>query len=214
LVERSLSEPDQIVRELLQPRGVIALKRLRIESCLEGIDAIPVKGYCVVQAGKSVHIPYYGTHEGHSFHHGRFLVKLWEAASHANGAETTEATVTDLVQADSSCRITGVTVSRKGEVDGQDLKETLFADIVIVANGCFSNFRNVVMGVAAVNPSMKSHFVGAILEDARLPIPNHGTVTLVKGFGPVLLYQISEHDTRILVDVKQPLSLPTSKYFK
>jgi len=43
------------------------------------------------------------------------------------------------------------------------------------------------------------------LEDARLPIPNHGTVALVKGFGPVLLYQISEHDTRILVDVRLPL---------
>jgi squalene monooxygenase len=62
-----------------------------------------------------------------------------------------------------------------------------------------------VMGVAAIKPSTKSHFVGAILEDARLPIPNHGTVALIKGSGPVLLYQVSEHDTRILVDVKQPL---------
>jgi squalene monooxygenase len=116
-----------------------------------------------------------------------------------------EATVTDLVQVDSGRRITGVTVSRKNEVHGQDFKESLFADLVIVADGCFSNFRNIVMGVAAVKSSTKSHFVGAILEDARLPIPNHGTVALVKGFGPVLLYQISEHDTRILVDVKQPL---------
>ena len=67
------------------------------------------------------------------------------------------------------------------------------------------DFRNVVMGVAAIKPSTKSHFIRAILEDSRLPIPNHGTVALIKGFGPVLLYQISEHDTRILVDVKQPL---------
>jgi squalene monooxygenase len=43
------------------------------------------------------------------------------------------------------------------------------------------------------------------LEDVQLPIPNHGTVALVKGFGPVLLYQISQHDTRILIDVKSPL---------
>ena len=78
-------------------------------------------------------------------------------------------------------------------------------DIVIVDDGYFSNFINVVMGVAAIKPSTKSHFIGVILEDARLPIPNHGTVALIKGFGPVFLYQISEHDTRILVDVKQPL---------
>ena len=205
LVERSLSEPDRIVGELLQPGGVIALKRLGIESCLEGIDATPVKGYCVVDGGKTVHIPYPGTHEGRSFHHGRFIMKLREAASRAKGVEMIEATVTDLVQVDSSRRVTGVTVSRKSEVDRQDLKESLFADVVIVADGCFSNFRNVVMGDAAIKPSTKSQFVGAILEDARLPIPNHGTVALIKGFGPVLLYQISEHDTRILVDVKQPL---------
>ena len=205
LIERSLSEPDRIVGELLQPGGVIALKRLGMEACLEGIDAIPVKGYCVVEGGKSVHIPYPATYEGRSFHHGRFIMKLREAASKAEGVEMIEATVTDLVQADSSRRITGVTISRKSEVDSQSFKESLFADIVIVADGCFSNFRNVVMGVAAVKASTKSHFIGAILEDARLPIPNHGTVALVKGFGPVLLYQISEHDTRILVDVKLPL---------
>ena len=81
LVERSLSEPDRIVGELLQPGGVIALKLLGIESCLEGIDAVPVKGYCVVEGGKAVHIPYPGKHEGRSFHHGRFIMKLREAAS-------------------------------------------------------------------------------------------------------------------------------------
>jgi len=61
------------------------------------------------------------------------------------------------------------------------------------------------MGRAAGKTSTKSYFVGAVLEDARLPMDKHGTVALVKGFGPVLMYQIAEHDTRILVDVKQPL---------
>ena len=144
-------------------------------------------------------------HEGRSFHHGRFIMKLRDAASRAKGVEMIEATVTGLVQAESGRRITGVTVSRKSEVDDQDSNQSLFADLVIVADGCFSNFRNLVMEVAAMKPSTKSHFIGAILEDACLPIPNHGTVALIKGSGPVLLYQISEHDTRILVDVKQPL---------
>ena len=53
---------------------------------------------------------------------------------------------------------------------------------------------------------MRSNFVGLILKDARLPAPNHGHVVLGKN-APVLLYQISEHDTRILVDV--PGKLPS-----
>jgi hypothetical protein len=60
--------------------------------------------------------------------------------------------VMDLVQADSSCRTTGATVSRKNEVDGQ-APGTSLADVVIVADDCFSNFRNVVMGVTALTGS-------------------------------------------------------------
>ena len=46
------------------------------------------------------------------------------------------------------------------------------------------------MGSSIGKSVTRSHFVGAILEDASLPIPNHGTVALVKGFGPVLLYHM------------------------
>ena len=87
-----------------------------MESCLEGIDAILVKGYCVVENGKSVR----------SFHHGGFIMKLREAASQTKGVETIEAMVTDPIQADFTRRISAVRVSRK--VDGQDFKECLFAD--------------------------------------------------------------------------------------
>lgn len=204
LVERSLAEPDRIVGELLQPGGFMALKKLGLGWCLEDIDAIPVKGYCVVEDGKSVHIPYPGSHEGRSFHHGRFIMRLREAARKAKGVEMIEGTVSDLVE-DQSKKVIGVRVTRKGGEGAADLKEVYHADVTIIADGCFSNFRNTVMGESAIKPSTKSHFMGAVLEDARLPIPNHGTVALVKGFGPVLLYQISEHDTRILVDLKQPL---------
>lgn len=205
VVERSLAEPDRIVGELLQPGGVMALKSLGIEGCLEGIDAIKVNGYCVVENGTSVHIPYPGTHEGRSFHHGRFIMKLREAARAARGVDLIEATVTELLPREGGKGIGGVRVARKGKDGEEDTTEALSAALVIVADGCFSNFRSAVMGGAAVKPETKSHFVGAILKDARLPIPNHGTVALVKGFGPVLLYQISEHDTRMLVDVKAPL---------
>jgi squalene monooxygenase len=45
-----------------------------------------------------------------------------------------------------------------------------------------------------------------VLKDAKLPAPNHGHVVLGNN-APVLLYQISTHDTRILVDV--PGKLPS-----
>jgi squalene monooxygenase len=53
---------------------------------------------------------------------------------------------------------------------------------------------------------VRSNFVGLILKDARLPAPNHGHVVLGNN-APVLLYQISQHDTRILVDI--PGKLPS-----
>lgn len=45
-----------------------------------------------------------------------------------------------------------------------------------------------------------------VLTDLKLPFPEHGHVVLAKP-SPVLLYQISTHDTRILVDV--PGKLPS-----
>lgn len=56
--------------------------------------------------------------------------------------------------------------------------------------------------------------MGLILEDAKLPIAQHGTVALMPGRGPVLLYQIEEHDTRMLVDVKLPLPKDMKAYLE
>lgn len=58
LLERSFAEPDRIVGGLLQPGGVLATKELGMEGCLEGIDAILVKGYCVAKEGETVGTPY------------------------------------------------------------------------------------------------------------------------------------------------------------
>lgn len=201
LIERSLAEPDRIVGELLQPGGVMALKKLGMGECLEGIDAIPVHGYCVVESGEKVQIPYPDRHEGRSFHHGRFVQALRAKTIKAQGVEVVEGSASELIECQYTGRIIGVKATRKNVEE----KEVFWADLTIVADGCLSNFRNKVMGPAARKLDPKSHFVGAILEDVKLPINEHGTVALVKGFGPVLLYQISEHDTRMLVDVKVPL---------
>ncbi|KAJ3524411.1 hypothetical protein NMY22_g11010 [Coprinellus aureogranulatus] len=116
LIERSLAEPDRIVGELLQPGGVAALRELGLEWTLEGIDAVPVHGYCVVEEGKQVHIPYPEGYEGRSFHHGRFVMKLREAAFKAKGVDVIEATVTELIEdPHDSKRIIGVYATKKGE---------------------------------------------------------------------------------------------------
>ncbi|KAI5993355.1 squalene epoxidase-domain-containing protein, partial [Pisolithus marmoratus] len=181
LLEHSLAEPDRIVGELLQPTGVAALQKLGLESCLEGIDAIPEHGYCVVQSGRVIHIPYPDGRQGRSFHHSRFIMALRERARWASGVDVVEATVNELIE------------------------EPFFADPITIADGCFSNFRNTVIGKALRESSMRSRFCGVILKSTRLPIPQHSTVGLVKGHGPVLLYQILEHDTHMLVAVKHPV---------
>src|SRR6266702_3682746 len=119
-----------------------------------------------------------------------------------HGYAVLEATVTDLIECPLTHRVLGVQARR----DGAEHKESFYADLVVVADGCFSNFRSTVMGGSAkCKPVVRGNFVGAVLEDVTLPIPQHGTVALIKGHGPVLLYQIGQHDTRILIDVKNPL---------
>lgn len=209
LLERSLAEPDRIVGELLQPGGVRALKSLHLAQTLSGIDAIPARGYCVVEAsvGRSVHIPYPGGEEGRSFHHGRFVVNLRNEAQKAPGVDVLEASVTELLEdAGREGRVVGVRATRKRDGAAEETLE-FAAGLVVVADGCFSNFRSSVLSkpLAAHVTLTKSHFIGVVLEDAKLPIPNTGTVALVRGSGPVLLYQIGQRDTRMLVDVKAPL---------
>lgn len=58
LLERWMQEPDRIVGELLQPGGREALKKLGLDKCVEGIDAIPCYGYHVMYHGDDVIIPY------------------------------------------------------------------------------------------------------------------------------------------------------------
>jgi squalene monooxygenase len=205
LLERSLSEPDRIVGELLQPGGVRALTKLGMESCLDNIDAVPIKGYCVVHDGRNVQIPYPEGHHGRSFHHGRFIMSLRAKAKSVPGVDVLERTVTDLVECPYTGKVLGVSALRKDPGEQDSLKEVFYADLTIIADGCFSNFRNSVMGKSAVKPTVKSHFVGMILEDAILPYDMHGTVVLVKDHGPVLLYRIAGRETRVLIDVKDPL---------
>ena len=181
------------------------MKRMGMEECLEGIDAVPAHGYCVVNEGKNVRIPYPEGYQGRSFHHGKFIMALRNKARVAPGVDMLERTVTGLIECPYTGRVVGVRAVNKANSSEEGAVEEFYGDLTVVADGCFSNFRTRVMGEGAVKTVLGSHFVGLILENARLPYDEHGTVVLIKGHGPVLLYRISKTETRMLVAVRVPL---------
>ncbi|KAI0021050.1 squalene epoxidase [Xylariomycetidae sp. FL0641] len=58
LLERWLKEPDRIVGELLQPGGYESLRKLGLEQCVEGIDAVPCSGMDVIYYGQDMCMDY------------------------------------------------------------------------------------------------------------------------------------------------------------
>ena len=220
LLERSLKEPDRIVGELLQPGGVQALRTLGLDKCLEGIDAVKVKGYEVIYHGIGVEIPYPKSSgfdsqgesekrvnekpdeprrpEGRSFHHGRFIRRLRETAMQEPNISVVESTVTDLIRNEYNGQVVGVNCTTKGEPDVR------FGLLTVLADGYASKFRKENHTKAPVS---KSKFWGLELIDADLPHKMHGHVVLGDG-APVLLYQIGTRETRALIDV--PDGLPSA----
>lgn len=213
LLEKSLKEPDRIVGELLQPGGVSALEKLGLRACLEQIDAVVVRGYEVIYYGEGVHIPYPEKDsgrkrdpvksglakvrpEGRSFHHGRFIRRLREAAMRECNISVVETTVTALVKTTYSGQVLGV------ECQTQGCADVYFADLTVIADGYASRFRKEFLPHA---PTSRSKFWGLELLDADLPRSQHGHVVLGDG-PPVLLYQIGTRETRVLVDVPNDLA--------
>lgn len=207
LLEKSLKEPDRIVGELLQPGGVNALEKLGLQECLEEIDAVTVKGYDVIYYGQEVEIAYPANMvdgaedrgkrpEGRSFHHGRFIRRLREAAMREENISVVESTVTGMVKSEWIGQVLGVECLTKGE------KDVYFGQLTVCADGYASRFRKEYISHAPVS---KSKFWGLELIDADLPLPLHGHVVLGDG-APVLLYQIGTRETRALVDIPEGLA--------
>ncbi|KAL2835514.1 squalene epoxidase-domain-containing protein [Aspergillus pseudoustus] len=208
LLEASLKEPDRIVGELLQPGGVAALEKLGIRDCLDGIDAIPTEGYYVTYSGQPVAIPYpvqspgAPPPEGRSFHHGRFVMKLREAARACPNVTIVETKVTDLVTCSHTKQVLGV------ECVTKEAKDCYFGQLTVVADGYASKFRK---QYHPYTPKVKSKFWGLELIDAELPQPHYGHVLLNPGSPPILIYQIGTHETRILCDIPENLSSASVK---
>ena len=202
LIERQFSEPDRIVGELLQPGGVGALRNLGLGGCVEGIDAAIVHGYIVhnTMSGENVPLAYPREEScnaiitGRAFHHGRFVMKLREAALKSERVTKVEGSATELIYEKGV--VAGVVVKTKDEND-----LIVRAKLTIVADGCFSKFRDELSGS---KKEVWSHFVGIIMEDCPQFKTNFAEVVLSQG-GVVLIYKISEHSTRALIDIKGPM---------
>jgi len=202
LLERSLEEPNRIVGELMQPGGVESLRKLGLLGCLDGIDSPCSHGYVVFkQDGSSVRLQYppdpvAGANPvARTFHHGRFIMRLREAARAAAPAVTLrEGTVKRLIEDEATGRVVGVQYVHKS--DGGVVTCEARAPLTIVCDGCNSDFRR---QMVPSKPYATSRFVGLILK-TDLPFPNYGHVVLADP-SPVLLYPISSTEVRVLVDV-------------
>ncbi|KAK3323948.1 squalene epoxidase-domain-containing protein [Cercophora scortea] len=228
LLERWMHEPDRIVGELLQPGGVAALRKLGLEQCLEGIDAIPCYGYHVIYHGDDVAIPYpvvdadgnvlnngkqdseekqalNQTHkrpEGRAFHHGRFIMKLREACAAHPNITIFETTVTSTIDDEHSSQVLGVAARTTDKDTGEKKADFFFGGLTIIADGYDSKFRKQYIGRT---PIVRSKFYALELIDCPCPPQGFGHVVIGKA-SPVLLYQIGTHETRALFDVPEKLA--------
>ncbi|XP_032271366.1 squalene monooxygenase isoform X2 [Phoca vitulina] len=199
VIERDLKEPDRIVGEFLQPGGYHVLKDLGLEDAVEGIDAQVVDGYIIhdQESTSEVQIPYplsenSQVRSGRAFHHGRFIMGLRKAAMAEPNTKFIEGIVLQLLEEDDA--VIGVQYRDK---ETGDIKE-LHAPLTIVADGLFSKFRK---NLISNKVSVSSHFVGFLMKNVPQFKANHAELILANP-SPVLIYQISSDETRVLVDIR------------
>uniref|UniRef100_A0A4X2L0J8 Squalene monooxygenase n=1 Tax=Vombatus ursinus TaxID=29139 RepID=A0A4X2L0J8_VOMUR len=202
VIERDLKEPDRILGELLQPGGFCALKDLGLEGAVEGLDAHVIHGYVVHNQGctEEVEVPFPCTASsqvlsGRAFHHGRFIVNLRKAAMAEPNTKYIEGVVLKLLEEDDV--VMGVQYREK---ETGNIKE-LRAPLTVVADGLFSKFRK---NLVTSTVSVTSHFVGFLMKDVPQFKANHAELILADP-GPILIYQISSQETRVLVDIRGEL---------
>lgn len=201
MLERDLSQPDRIVGELLQPGGYLALKRLGLEHCVDGIDAQKVKGYCMFKAGAEAKVGYplegYGDDvAGRSFHHGRFVQRLRQAAASSPNVTVRQGTVRRLVNDQGEDWEEGQVVTGVKYKTANGEEAVALGHLTVVCDGMYSALRTKLSVPAIRHPSF---FVGLLLQGASLPHPGYGHVVLAEP-SPVLFYPISSNEVRCLVD--------------
>ena len=162
--------------------------------------------------------------KGRSFHNGRFVQRLRERALAEKNVTVIEGIVSRLLHEEDLIeggkeggnegpkqRVVGVeykietgrTITNEdGEQVPEKVTRRALAPLTIVADGLWSSLRTHVDKSA--KPHQLSSFVGLIITHpsmaSPLPHPHCGHVVLAEP-SPVLLYQISSTETRVLVDI-------------
>jgi hypothetical protein len=76
--------------------------------------------------------------------------------------------------------------------------QNVFADLTVVCDGSFSALRR---NLTTMKPQMVSTAIGIVMHNCPLPSSQMGHVVLAEPT-PILLYQISTNETRVLIDIK------------
>lgn len=226
IIEKDWDTPDRIVGELMQPGGLRALRSLGMIQAINNIDAFPVTGYTVFYNGEQVDIPYpYKAdlepveklaglvkdgndkviedstihirdfedderERGAAFVHGKFLDNLRAMVAAEKNVTRVQGTCVEVLKAKNN-EVVGakVNIEGRGKVDFK-------GHLTFVCDGIFSRFRRELHPEHV--PSVDSSFIGMSLWNAKNPAPMHGHVILGPNHLPILVYQISPEETRML----------------
>ncbi|KAF0699306.1 Aste57867_10096 [Aphanomyces stellatus] len=220
--EKTLEYQDRFVGELMQPGGLQALRTLGLLDCAETENDIMTHGYYVLTKDDHIHLPYpdrvpqtfleylgvsradngTGKQYGRGFHNGAFVQRLRARLLAEPNVTVIEGTVSKLLQADKANVCQGVVYRRKAPSDDVDMPtEQATAPLVIVSDGLWSGLRG---ALSNDKPKLISSFVAVLMThpkmEATVPFRQHGHVILAEP-SPILMYQISQTETRVLVDV-------------
>lgn len=195
VIEKDWQEQQRIVGELLQPGGVAQLAEMGLDDALNDIDAQPVYGYSVYNKQHHTTINYPKGEKGNSvsgrgFHNGKFLQQLRHALIAAPHVVCERGEAVSLIEENGNVK----GVYYKKSENAVPIK--VEADITIVCDGIFSNFRN---KLSDAQKEVTGFFIGLILKDVVLPNAQFGHV-FTGGETPVLAYPISSNEIRILAD--------------
>lgn len=146
---------------------------------------------------------------GRSFHNCRFVQRLRETALAEKNIRVVEATVSDLLEGENG-EVVGVRfreAAEEGAAGGEQERVTreVRAPMTVIADGIWSGLRKC---ANTHRPQKMSTFVGVLVthppDAAPVPHKHCGHVILAHP-SPILIYQISSTETRVLVDVAGPM---------
>lgn len=198
IIDKDWDYVDTIIGELLQPGGIVTLQKLGLENCLEKIDAVPSFGYCMFSEFGKVIVNFpkkCSLRAARCFDHGRFVAGLRREALKNRDVTKIEGVVTNLLTSDGGARVTGLEYNT-----GRDTpSKKILANLVVVANGCFSRLRPTSLSRCM---SLSSWYAGFLVKDSSLPVEGLGNIAYGSR-GNMLMYRISPDAFRVLVCIDE-----------